>query len=288
MRSKVNKENFLTKINEAFNDIIHIKRWHEILGGEFWDGQDLKEVTKNYKISICTNAMNRLEEVKGTFLKNIEDNIAYDNVEFVLLNYGSNDGLDQWASDNLRGFIKDGIVNYYYTSEPKHYSMAHSKNMAIRLSNGDVATSVDADNFINSGFAEKLNYLANQQEEKSVFVKGKQRLRGRIGFWREEFISDLGGYDELMTGYGFEDYDILYRSLCLGFKLFRFGGEYFKQFENKKHRMDNYKNRNWKYTERLNKAISAFNITYGFYKANLYHNWGAGVVTKNFNKEIII
>lgn len=44
-----------------------------------------------YSISFCTVCMNRTLHLKETLIKNIRDNSAYPNLEYVLLNYGSKD-----------------------------------------------------------------------------------------------------------------------------------------------------------------------------------------------------
>ena len=62
-----------------------------------WDGRFTKEVTKQYKVSICTTCMDRLSDLKQTLPQNIQDNLDYPNVEFVVLDYNSKkDDVDGW------------------------------------------------------------------------------------------------------------------------------------------------------------------------------------------------
>ena len=140
----------------------------------------------------------------------------------------------------------------------------------------------------NAGFATYVNKLANQQPEKAIFAKGKRMLRGRLGFYRNEFIDLLGGYSEDLGSYGSEDHDILHRAWGLGFKMMWYGGGYFGRTKSKKHQTTNYLEKDWRYTEKRNKLISLFNIASGRFKANRRLHWGKANLIKNFTEEISI
>jgi len=247
------------------------------------------EVTKKHKISLVTNCMGRLESVKQTFLRNIGDNLDYGNVEFVLLNYGSRDDLDIWAFGNLLPYIRDGIVNYYKTTEPVYYSMTHSRNICFKVAQGDIVNNVDSDHFINAGFVERINYLANQFDTRKIaFVKSRQTNRGRIGMYKDEFMA-LGGYDEALEGYGFDDVDLLIRSYHLDFILVPFGGQYSEIVENhKRHQAGNYQIASWRYTQRRNALISLLNMYSDRFVANEGHHWGKAHLIHNFSTEMDI
>ncbi|WP_158563357.1 hypothetical protein [Chitinophaga silvatica] len=45
------------------------------------------------KISFCTVCMGRLHHLRQTLLQNIADNTTYDNLEFVILDCNSEDGI---------------------------------------------------------------------------------------------------------------------------------------------------------------------------------------------------
>jgi len=247
-------------------------------------------VIKNYKISICTTCMNRFEDVKKTLEKNILDNIDYPKIEFVLLNYNSQDGLDEWVKNNMMMYIDKGILNYYKTTEPKFYSMTHSRNVCFKLAQGDIVNNVDGDHYINKGFANVINLLANQKHKKTVFVKSRQKNRGRLGFFKKEFLW-LGGYNEEIEGYGFDDEDLLARAYHSGFSIMKFGGEYMKiTNDHKRHIMDNYsdKHKDWKYTQRKNTLISLLNLVYKKFRANEGKDWGKSILVRNFKEEVRI
>jgi len=254
----------------------------------FWDGKFEEPLRKGHSISICTTAMDRLEDVQKTLEKNIQDNASYPDIEFVLLDYNSKDGLSKWIKARMMGYIEDGILNYYRTEEPKYYSMAHSRNLAFRLARGQIVNNVDADSFTCPGFAGYINKLANQIPDKCIFAKGRRMIRGRLGFYKDEFINSLGGYDESFEGYGHDDHDIVHRAWGLGFKMAWFGSKYFSKTESPKHQTSNYKDKNWKYTEMRNKTLSFLNIALGKFRANMGVPWGTGTVVKNFTEEVTL
>jgi len=226
---------------------------------DFWNPkkEHLKAPTKFRKISICTTCMNRTYDLKETLLKNIHDNRDYPNLEFVLLNYNSKDDLDEWVKNNLNKYIKNKKVVYYKTDQPEYYRMAHSRNIAFKVASGDIINNVDADNFTNKGFATIINMLAELREEKAVFSKGKRLMHGRLGFYKKDFLS-LGGYDEELKGYGFDDHNILYRAMNNGYKMMWWGNicKMDRIKTPKGNVTKNMKEKDWKKTEKINKEIT--------------------------------
>lgn len=177
-------------------------------------------MSKKYKISFFTVCMNRLHHLKETLPKNIEDNLAYGNVEFVVLNYNSNDGMDEWIKNEMHPFIKSGILKYFKTNEPKVFHMSHSKNVVARCTSGDIICNIDADNFIGENFADYINKQFLQQ--KNIFLttdKGtaSRDCYGRICMKKYDFLK-CTGYDESMELYGFEDIDLKNRLGLLSLK----------------------------------------------------------------------
>jgi glycosyltransferase involved in cell wall biosynthesis len=259
-----------------------------------WNGILEQPPRKTHKISFVTTVMQRLGDLQQTLPVNLQLNAKYPALEFVLVDYNSKDGLGAWVRKNLMGQIEAGRVVYVRTDEPTHFSMAHSRNIGCRVASGDIVLNVDADNFtrdmngatLSLCFAEYINLLANQQPRKAFFAKGKQLLHGRIGYYKDEFIDLLGGYDEDMVGYGWDDVDVLERAMAQGFMLMRFGGQYYSRLKTP----DTKKNENlllpWKVTEQRNKKLSEHNYLAGRFMANRGRSWGAAHLVKNFTEEI--
>ncbi|GAG26081.1 unnamed protein product, partial [marine sediment metagenome] len=91
--------------------------------GLIWDKEFKNEVTKYHSISFCTTCMGRLYNLKETLPINFKDNESYPDLEFVILDYNSNDNLGEWMKNNMMHHIESGKVSYYRTTEPKYFSM---------------------------------------------------------------------------------------------------------------------------------------------------------------------
>lgn len=169
-----------------------------------------------YKISICTVCMNRLHHIKKTLPANLLDNASYENIEFVLLDYGSTDGLYEWVKSELKDYIKKGILKYYYTSSPQYFDRSHSRNLMFRLASGDIICNVDADNYTGKKFAEYVNEIFSTQKDIYLVADTQKRyyfLRnafGRFCVWKKDFDA-VGGLDEKMKSYGSETLDFYQR-----------------------------------------------------------------------------
>lgn len=177
---------------------------------------------KPFKISFCTTCMNRLSHIQTTLPKNIFDNQNYKHLEFVLVDYNSTDGLEEYVKKELYIYIESGKLVYYRTDEPQRYRMSHSRNLAFKLATGDIVCNIDADNFTGEKFAEYVNeqfqknddiYLSTQHGEHRV----DNDVLGRICVKKSDFIK-VGGYDEKMLYYGFDDFDFAYRLEGIGIK----------------------------------------------------------------------
>jgi hypothetical protein len=167
--------------------------------------------------------MNRLHHIKETLRTNIQNNSDYPDVEFVLVDYNSGDGLEAWVMDNFKSELASSTLRFFRTEAPTIYRSSHAKNMAHRASTGDIVCNLDADNFTGPGFAYYLNehFTSNPAGFLSVdyFDKfgTKSDTIGRIACFRKDFET-VGGYDEKIRGYGYGDIDLCERLKRLGKK----------------------------------------------------------------------
>lgn len=178
------------------------------------------------KMSFCITCMNRLEHLQATLERNILDNLLEGEVEFVLLDYHSTDGLPEWVRQHMGGYISRGLLNYYRTEKPQHYLRSHSRNMAFRLAQGDILCNLDADNFLGKGFARFM--LDAFDREKGIFYTSSLASRdvfGRVCLTKADYLA-VHGCDEALVGYGMEDVDLFNRLLKLGL-----GQRIFRQME---------------------------------------------------------
>jgi len=162
--------------------------------------------------------MNRLHHLQQTLEKNIQDNFLPNEVEFVLLDYNSTDGLEEWVRKNVQKYIDEEILVYYRTVEPTHYLRSHSRNMAFRLANAEILCNLDADNFLGKGFAGFM--LQEFAKHDNIFYPNDHSYSdtfGRICVRAEDFIW-VRGYNEDLKGYGYEDNDFQNRLSKYGLK----------------------------------------------------------------------
>ncbi|RNL55413.1 glycosyltransferase family A protein [Pedobacter jejuensis] len=167
-----------------------------------------------YLISFCTVSMNRLHHLKHTLERNILANLSYSNLEYILLDYNSSDGTKTWVMNNMKKYLKSGILKYYHNAQPIQFDRSHSRNMAFRLATGDLLCNVDADNFLGVNFAQFINQ--NFQHNNEIFLTPQFYYRdviGRLVIKATDFKKSRG-YHESMSGYGFEDIE-LYRRLSI-------------------------------------------------------------------------
>jgi len=168
-----------------------------------------------HKISFCTVCRNRLHHLKETLLVNIRDNEEYAAVEFIVLDYNSDDGLETYIREHMQQHIDSGKLVYYRTTEPTYFHRSHARNMAFKLASGDLICNVDADNYTGKGFAEYINQAFAAVSDICLSAIGKSKgmkkdALGRVCLWKEQFMR-IEGYDEMMSAYGFEDYDFVNR-----------------------------------------------------------------------------
>ena len=253
-------------------------------------------INKRYRISLCTTNMNRTLDSQIALAKNIENNRDYDNVEFVLLDYSSNDGLGDWVKSDMMKYIDEGILTYYRTEGYKYYQLSHSKNVAFKLGSGDIVMNVDADNYLPSGFATLINRMANYPiDGKVCFAADHARVRGMLGFHKQDFIDDLGGYSEDIYGYGPCDRDIYNRAIIKGFTFMYFGHHDRIEISDDYTHPERETNFPWRIKEignghsfKMNRLICAVNQFLGKITANEGREWGRAKVVKNFSEEMVV
>lgn len=175
---------------------------------------------RSYKISFCIVCMNRLHHLKKTLVQNIIDNESYNNLEFVVLNYNSQDGMDEWMRKEMQTYISSGKVAYYLTTEPSVFSHSHSKNIAFKLAKGEIVCSINADHFTGKNFAQYVNDCFQENDKITLttvdyfkVTKGyypAKDVYGKVCVRKNDFL-EVAGFDEMMNGYGFEDWDFVNR-----------------------------------------------------------------------------
>jgi hypothetical protein len=174
------------------------------------------------KLSFCMTCKNRLHQIKKTLPKNLSDNKFFKEIiEFVLVDFGSQDGLKEWVLSSFVDELKEGYLAYYYTDELPSWHASVAKNTSHFFAAHDLLVNLDCDNytgrfggkFVIKNFIRYGTDMVSHQFS-SDYGDGTY---GRIGLSKAHFIR-LGGYDESFEPMGFQDVDLISRAQSIGLK----------------------------------------------------------------------
>lgn len=185
-------------------------------------------------LSFCITCKNRFYQIRNTLQKNLDDNRMFDFlVEFILVDFGSTDGLREWIAENFKPDLSTGYLKYYYTDKLEYWHASIAKNTAHFLSQNDIVVNLDCDNYTghNGGKYVIQNFLAYKWQD-IIFHQRDEDLHngayGRIGVLRKHFDS-IGGYDESLGPMGHQDTDLIARLSMLGLIYVRNGDQRYNQ-----------------------------------------------------------
>lgn len=160
--------------------------------------------------------MGRLHHLKQTLPRNLSDNSDHKDLEIVILDYNSKDGLEDWIRSHAEEWISSGKVSYWKESAADRWRMPQAKNLAALVSTGDVVCNLDADNFTGTGYVSMLSDIFSSMPKALVVHFQGGGFGGRLALSRKEFM-ELRGYDEALSyGWGCEDDDLKQRALSNG------------------------------------------------------------------------
>lgn len=167
------------------------------------------------KVNYCTTCKGRLWQLKQTLPENIK--MTGHNVSLILLDYHSDDGLEEYILDNYTDHIVSGRLVYYKLETPlDNFDMAYAKHIVHLLSDGDVLFNLDADNYIGS----TVNELLSLPMGKMLLPKvpdGYVSRCGRIGVNKDDYLK-VGGYDINLHGMVNDDGDFIHRGWLTGLR----------------------------------------------------------------------
>lgn len=222
---------------------------------------------------------------------NLLNTASYREKEFVILNYGSRDGLDEWVKSEMGQWL--GIIQYFHTSEPEYFWATHAKNLAHKVATGDILCNLDADNFLLPGFAEYLVECFKENvvvSSKSEDISGNHGCCGKIAVRREHFYS-VNGYDEDQKwGWGMDDTSFQYRVRRQNsLEVVLCGREWNRAIDHgNEERTKNYPLKDIKESNRLSYELLKKIDESKQFVVNQGREWGKGVLTKNFEKVVSI
>ena len=171
--------------------------------------------SSNKKLSFCIHIKNRIDQLKQTLQKNLDDNRKnQDSIEFVLTDMGSSDFASEWIISNFEEDLLSGYLKLNKVFDFPFWHASICKNTAHYHGEGDILVNLDCDNFTGENGGEVLidifedeKIVAVHQFCESDWLDGSY---GRISI-RKEIFHELGGYDESFLNMGFQDTDLVKR-----------------------------------------------------------------------------
>jgi len=177
---------------------------------------DSYEPTIATKLSFCTGVKNRADQVKAVLRKNLNDNRPYrKDIEFILVDFGSEDDLKEWVINNFKRDLKSGYLKFYTTDKMEYWHACVCKNTTHYLAEGHIVVNLDCDNYVGEGGAK---YVIDQFEKNDDGIvlhqftgKDQDGSFGRITMTKAVF-HDIGGYNQEFLNMGYQDWDIIHRA----------------------------------------------------------------------------
>jgi hypothetical protein len=177
------------------------------------------------KLSFCITCKNRLWQLKKTLEKNLLDNIHLKSeLEFVLVDFDSRDGLKEWVKENFKSALAEGYLKYFFTNSLPYWHASIGKNTAHLYAAGEIVTNLDCDNFTGPNGGQFILDCFNNYKEPIVIHQYRGHPLdgsfGRISVLKK-FFSSIGGYDEKFHPMAFEDADLIIRLWMSGLSYVR-------------------------------------------------------------------
>jgi hypothetical protein len=242
------------------------------------------------KISFCTTCFNRAYQFRQTFENNCAIISREKNVEWVILNLNSKDGLHEYMMNKLPSFPQN--IVYAKETATRFWHVSVAKNMAHRIGSGDVLVNLDCDNFIGNTLDLIRGPLSNGTKAIHLWSGiSRDGTCGRIAIVKSEFFS-LGGYDESFFPIGHDDLDLLKRARKSGLSVERHPCASNLALRNTKKVAIKYcqlgSKLTWEQCCKRNRQKSNKNIEENHLIANIGKNWGSGnLEIFRWNQEVL-
>jgi len=152
------------------------------------------------KFSIVTTCKGRLDNLK----QSLPTFLAQTGAEVVVVDYDCPDGTGRYVAEH---FPQVRVVPV--PDKPK-FNSSHARNLGAAAATGDFLVFLDADMMIGAGF---VDFLTQNMKGRSFGTFGGRVANSARGGCVVEraLFNAVGGYDEILEGYGGEDLDLYTR-----------------------------------------------------------------------------
>ena len=219
-------------------------------------------------ISFCTSCKNRTKYLKKTLEHNLK--VVQDTAHDInIVDYNSEDDLDEYMSN----FSQHLNLHYHrYSCQTNEWHASKAKNVSHIAANGDIVFNLDCDNFISKQLVFQIETIFSCVPDTIFFNAYKPGVKfnkdnieyigdgtgGRIALTKQNFIK-LGGYDESFEPMGYQDNDLIARSIAIGLSYIR-EPNYAGAVLHPKCEGMNIKSSDWEAMDQRNKATSCSNV----------------------------
>ena len=155
-------------------------------------------------ISYCIPCMNRTHDLKKTLPLTIQAANESPPVEIVVVNYNSQDDLDDYMIGCGGAVLESGnLLTYKKYTGREHYHMAHAQNLSILAATGEYVVNTAADVLLTVNYFKVIRELLTPRD----IVWMMSSRHGMPVIRKDEFIA-AGGHDERLEFYGKTDRDL--------------------------------------------------------------------------------
>ncbi len=155
-------------------------------------------------ISLVTTYKNRRHHIEQTMPTWLDQDV--DDYEIVLVDYNSEDDVAAY----LRTFNTSIIIKHIRCEGIENFELAHARNIGSRYASGEWILFIDIDTSLFTNSMKAMSVYAHHDglyfaaEDSQV---RKEIINGGLILVKKECHEELRGFNELMTGWGFEDID---------------------------------------------------------------------------------
>lgn len=159
-------------------------------------------------VSLITTCKGRLHHLKQTINQFLKQQI----LEIIVIDYGCPNNTYKWCESLNNNIIKCAVT----ASINDEFNISRARNIGARVASGNILFFVDADNILPDQFvANGLTIISERQLD--LCCPGIDNLVSGTCFVKSHVWYTMNGYDENMTGWGYDDIDFYNRVEMAGF-----------------------------------------------------------------------
>ena len=196
----LNHLNVFSYFDQLTSDLSLLDKERPITVREITNPKLSAPVPKEPTISLCTYAMDRTYHVMRSIPLALS--ALGDNDELIFVDYNDPHNIGQWVLS-----LGDPRVKVIKVTDREFYAPAYARNCAGTHATKDIMIFMDIDNFMNAGILKEARSMKGS-EFAAYDHSHVDHVSGFTVMWRRDFI-DINGYDEALTGWGFEDISMI-------------------------------------------------------------------------------